>query len=498
VGFLVVAIFAAAPLVALGADNGRLVGPADLAPYYAGLVLPSLALVALVAWRWGRAAANTVAACTAIAIVVAFDYWDMRPGLSALTHDSRPAMVFLWFVVLLAALWVVTRLARRVPELPLLLLVAGLAWLVPSMFSWANEHAEQPGHVRAAHADTGRRLTDHFPPNVYFFMLDAYARADHLREQFGFDNSRFLNGLRSKGFVIPPRSETTYGITLLSVPTMFEMRPVITHGMLRAESVNPIMAGHNAVADTFRTLGYSIAWAPSQLPDWDCDGSEDRCIRATQTYQSHLGVSQLAWAVMERTPVADAMRSIKPVHLNPLTARRQFPLRVARVVAERRSKHPVFTFAHVLLTHWPYLYLGPRCRLAAVRGKLGAAAYIQAVECANANTQAAIGTILDRDPDAVIVLASDHGSDVDIDGTRPAWIWSRRDVARRYSNFVALRLPRRCRAGVPARLFTANIFRVVLNCLAEPDLPMLQPARYLSSQLLEVRRDPAFSRRGGR
>jgi hypothetical protein len=494
VGFVIVAIFAAAPLAALGADSGRLVAPAALAPYYSAIVVPALALVALVAWRRGRAAANTVAVCVAIAIVVAFDYWDMRPELSTLTHDSRPAMVFLWFVVLLAALAVVTQLARRLRELPPILLVAGLVWLVPSVFSWASESAEQPTRVQAGRLDTRHRLAAAPAPNVYFFMLDAYARADHLREQFGYQDSRFLNALRSDGFVIAPRSESAYAITMLSVPAMFQMRPVITHGTLDSESVNPIMAGHNAVADTFRRLGYSIAWAPSQLPGWDCDGSEDRCIRATPTYQSHLGVSELAWALMERTPVADAMRSIRPVHLNPLTARRQFPLKVARVVTTRRFAHPLFTFAHVLLAHWPYLYLGPDCRLAGLRGRLGPAAYVKAIECTNANTKAAISTIVDRDPGAVIVLASDHGSDVDIDGTSPGWAWARQDVARRYADFVALRLPRACRGSVPPRLYTVNIFRVVFNCLTDPDMPMVQPGRYFNSQALEVRPDPAFSR----
>lgn len=491
--FLIVAIYAAAPLAALGADNGRLVGPVELVPYYAALVLPALAIAALVAWRRGRRAANTAAACAAIAIVVAFDYWDLRPHLSALTHDSRPSMVFLWAVVLLVAIVVTVLLSRRVAQLPLVLLVAGVVWLVPSVVTWAHEYAQKPTDVSTGGAPEAQRLSYRPPPNVYFFMLDAYGRADRLYQEFGFDNTPFLQRLRRQGFVIPPDSQTAYPYTAASLPTMLQMHHVIDHGMLDTQSVDPIVRGHNTVVATFRSLGYRFAHAPSQLPNWTCDGSEDACIHASETYASHLGVSQLAWAVLERTPVADLMRSVAPVHLNPLTARRQFPLRVARAATNLTLRRPVFTFAHVLLTHWPYLYLGPKCRLAATRGKLGGKAYLQAVACTNQNTEGAIALILRRDPHAVIVLASDHGPDVSLPAG-PQSQWPSRYVDWRFSNFVAMRLPRECRNDVPRRLFTPNIFRVVLNCLTDPDMPLVPNRRYFATNTLEVERDRSVKR----
>src|SRR3954452_5975171 len=192
---------------------------------------------------------------------------------------------------------------------------------------------------------------------------------------------------------------------------------------------------------------------------------------------------------MERTPVADLIRSFAPVHVNPLSARRQFPARVAETVAGSELHRPVFTFAHVLLAHYPYLYLGRRCSLAEPRGRFGAKAYVQAVQCTNAQVRAAVRVILHRDPRAVIVLASDHGSDVGVVGDQPQWEWPRQDVERRFSNFVALRLPRDCRRSVPDDLASVNIFRVVLNCLANADLPLLRSRRYLSGRTLNVQPD---------
>jgi hypothetical protein len=489
VAYLIVAVYAAAPLAALGADNGRLVRVVDLVPYYAGLVLPAVLVIALVGRRRGRSAANIVAACLAVTILVAFDYWDIRPRLASLTNGARPSMIFLWAVVLLVALVVTTRLARRFRQLPLAMLLAGVIWLVPSLVAWADAGIQTPERAGLGFALSAQRLTTRPGPNVWFFMLDAYSRADRLRQQFAFDDTPFLRTLRKEGFVIPPRTQSAYGTTPLSVPTMLNMRYTLASGVLDLESVSPVFKGHNTVADTFRALGYAVALAPSQLLDWECDGSEELCIHPTQTYASHLGLSPLAYAVMERTPAADVLRSIAPVHLNPLTSRRQFPSRVVDAVLHRNFDRPVFTFVHSLLPHWPYLYLGPRCKLAATRGRLGAAAYIQAVRCTNADTEEAVRRILRRDPRAVIVLASDHGTDVEVNGDVSQWEWPRRTIERRFSNFVALRLPRGCRRHVPRELNEVNIFRIVLNCLTTPNLSMLQPRRYLTGIALDVRPD---------
>jgi hypothetical protein len=117
---------------------------------------------------------------------------------------------------------------------------------------------------------------------------------------------------------------------------------------------------------------------------------------------------------------------------------------------------------------------------------------MQAMECTTRNTEAAARSIVRRDPGAVIVLASDHGSDVDVPGDRPEQQWSQQVVTRRFSNFAALRLPRRCRAQVPDRLAEVNIMRVVMNCLTDPDLPLLAGRRYFSDVALDVQRDHSF------
>jgi hypothetical protein len=53
------------------------------------------------------------------------------------------------------------------------------------------------------------RATAASKPDIYYIILDGYARSDVMRELFGFDNSAFLDRLEAKGFTSPARRTPT-------------------------------------------------------------------------------------------------------------------------------------------------------------------------------------------------------------------------------------------------------------------------------------------------
>ena len=55
------------------------------------------------------------------------------------------------------------------------------------------------------------------PPNIYWIVLDAYTRADVLRDTFGYDNAPFLDQLRSRGFQVAEAASANYATTLPSL-----------------------------------------------------------------------------------------------------------------------------------------------------------------------------------------------------------------------------------------------------------------------------------------
>ena len=52
-------------------------------------------------------------------------------------------------------------------------------------------------------------LDDASHPDVYYVILDGYARADALATHYGFDNEPFLSALRDRGFSWPTRERRT-------------------------------------------------------------------------------------------------------------------------------------------------------------------------------------------------------------------------------------------------------------------------------------------------
>ena len=54
-------------------------------------------------------------------------------------------------------------------------------------------------------------------PDIYFIVLDGYARADVLAKYYGFDNGPFLEGLRQRGFQVSDASRSNYNWTFLSL-----------------------------------------------------------------------------------------------------------------------------------------------------------------------------------------------------------------------------------------------------------------------------------------
>ncbi len=54
-------------------------------------------------------------------------------------------------------------------------------------------------------------------PDIYWIVLDAYARGDVLRSIYSYDNTEFLQGLKQRGFYLVEKSQSNYRTTVLSL-----------------------------------------------------------------------------------------------------------------------------------------------------------------------------------------------------------------------------------------------------------------------------------------
>ena len=72
---------------------------------------------------------------------------------------------------------------------------------------------------------TSLNLEDsHNLPDIYYIILDSYARADTLMEFWDYDNSEFIDYLTNKGFYVASKSRSNYSCTILSLPSSLNMQ----------------------------------------------------------------------------------------------------------------------------------------------------------------------------------------------------------------------------------------------------------------------------------
>jgi len=108
--------------------------------------------------------------------------------------------------------------------------------------------------------------TDMAQRDIYYIVLDAYAREDVLSELMGFDNSLFLTELESRGFYLPDCALSNYNITEATIGSVLNFNYLQDLGVPESEigkdtAENAKLIWKNAAWDYFGSLGYQFVSA---------------------------------------------------------------------------------------------------------------------------------------------------------------------------------------------------------------------------------------------
>ena len=154
-------------------------------------------------------------------IILNFSYGHARTNI-----DFQGVAYFLpaiWIVALLALAFTIIRSGDNfingtkilnVISAVLCILVA--TNVVSTQVKMVKEDRQQP-HFNNLPQGLIDKDKQQLHPDIYFIILDAYARQDVLKDVYAFDNSKFLDSLESKGFYIADKAISNYGQTGLSV-----------------------------------------------------------------------------------------------------------------------------------------------------------------------------------------------------------------------------------------------------------------------------------------
>ena len=185
-----------------------------------------------------------------------------------------------YLIILFAGLFVlgvaaIFKGSRNYINLNLTLNVVSLILLVFPLYQIARYSLVNPLGQNAAAKWTPQMTLTKSPdqagqPDVYYIILDGYARADVIKNVLGFDNTYFLDQLRGLGFVVAQCSRSNYRSTELSLTSSLNMEQMPTVYQWAAEQgisdeIQRTFLAQSQVRKEFETLGYKIVAFDNEL-----------------------------------------------------------------------------------------------------------------------------------------------------------------------------------------------------------------------------------------
>jgi hypothetical protein len=476
-------VFSLYPVLALLAFNAGQVEPA--AGLRAMLVSVLLALLFFLIFWLVLRKAHRAAFLALLWCVLFFSYGHVYDLLNKKYPDLplTPWLLAAWtFFAILSVFWV-TR-----PGLTFSSFASGLNTVALGLVIWSAFQAfPVTVSAKAAH----RAVAENAPiqelrpragqplPDVYYFILDSYARADLLEKAYHYDNSSFVSALQDRGFYVAGCSQSNYVRTEISLASSLNMLYLQDlDGAFSGDSIARAhlwdSLKHSAVRYNFESLGYKtvnfangFAWMELRdagefhsTPPFSAALTEFETLFLESTLARH--VKDLGWLD------ADAVSA--------QNFRDRFNLVFDSLDDIARDPAPTFAYLHLISPHPPFVF-GPTGEPTnpadfwneqrQYPANLYVKGYKNQLAWLNAKMLKGIDTILKDSPTPpVIIIQGDHGP----------WLQPRE---KHFTILNAYYLPGHSDKLYPA-ISPVNSFRLVFDEYFGGDYPLLADVSYFS------------------
>lgn len=500
-------LFALAPILFVFAHNR-----ANVPISASELLLPAAIALAGTAVLWlilglGLRDARRAALIASLVVVLFFLYGHVANALGPKRIRAWELLV-IWLLVLAVGTWLAVRKRGSHSGITVFLNLVSAVILAMDLLplvsyaSRASPPAPSATHQAAGAERTASAIRDY--PDIYYIILDAYARSDILKANYGVDNSAFLDFLRARGFDVINRAQSNYAQTYLSLASSlnFEYLDSLAAAMgPRSADHAPLiqMMGHSRVAEFLKTRGYTVVSFASGYTGTDlADADIHRAARSSLSeFQNVLISTTLLPVILDLV----AKRSEDEQH----RARVRYALREIPRAAEGR--HPAFVFAHIVSPHTPFVFdaqgempkIPPYLRIdqtgtmqtisRTVVRKWYQENYGPQVTYLNTLIESMVREILARSATPpIIVLQGDHGPGAILNWDEPG----RGQLQERHSMLNAVFTPRGT-AWFYDSITPVNTFRILLSQFLDTSLALLPDRSYFSTlghpyELYDIRR----------
>ena len=348
-------LFAIFPVLFLFAYNIDEVPATDL-------LLPLLAavigtLILLLSLRLITKNYDKIAIITSTFLILFFSYGHIRELIfSAKAKSSLSINLFLvsiWALLFVAVVFLVIKSRRYFSTSTKFLNIVAITLVAISLVN-IGIYEVKTFNLMPETTDEGPTSLDiensHNLPDIYFIILDEYARADTLKEYWDYDNSEFIDYLTSKGFYVASKSRSNYSSTSLSLPSYLNMEYInYLSGKVtwQDQSILWRMVSDNKVSQFLKSKGYRYIFVRSR---GICKGVEKYA--EVLEYKGAFGIkiSNFASSLIQTTALLPFESYLGRHWAKEI-------LYVFDALADIPAiKEPTFVFAYVMSPHPPFVF----------------------------------------------------------------------------------------------------------------------------------------------
>ncbi len=183
-------------------------------------------------------------------------------------------------------------------------------------------------------------------PDIYYIILDAYGRADTLKELYDHDNSEFLDYLRDKGFFIAEESMANYSFTAPSIASTLQMSYLDSLlGSGQTAQVRELW-NNSPVVEFLKSQGYTYVFLPTASAFWYVKDMDVRL-------ESKFPISDFLSELINTTPLTYMLPVIYSRYQQHRTSI-LYAFNALRDLSYLGS--PKFVYAHFGVPHQPFVF----------------------------------------------------------------------------------------------------------------------------------------------
>jgi hypothetical protein len=284
------------------------------------------------------------------------------------------------------------------------LILVNVLTALPSMFS-STATAVSTADLSAEAAEV--QFTSEERPNVYYLLYDEYGGFDSLEHTFGYDNGDFRQFLEDEDFnlnVSGINSESCWTVTL--IPNLLNLNYVFTEAPDTAQQMqyltNPflfqIFANNGYQINVINHLDFIGHDGTNQLTE-----NQTRDNVATYLYENSLySLIPATGDVYDSLHWSDYYRGYVDRLQNCFDAQ--------KTMCEAAQGQPTLTVSYMQSPHWPFVFNADGSVRPDGETHFVPEYYLSQLEYVTSTIEDNIRRIKAEDPDALIIIQSDHGS----------------------------------------------------------------------------------------